>query len=116
MHRVGLRRLAALVGVIGVVLVGVLAAPTAALSGPLVKIKTTGVNTYRFAPRTVDVTPGTTVHWRWSGTAPHNVTFPDLGKGSATGDDGTFKLRFNNAGTYHYLCTVHGFKGVVTVG
>jgi plastocyanin len=116
MQRVGLRRIAALAAVIGVVLVGVLAAPSAALSGPLVKIRTTGVNTYRFAPKSVDVAPGTTVHWRWSGTAPHNVTFPSLGKESATGDDGTFKLRFNNPGTYHYLCTVHGFKGVVTVG
>jgi plastocyanin len=111
-----LRRLAALAGAIGVVLVGALATRTVALSGPLVKIKTTGVNTYRFAPKSVDVAPGTTVHWRWSATAPHNVTFPSLGKASATGDDGTFELRFNTPGTYHYLCTVHGFKGVVTVG
>ena len=56
------------------------------------------------------------MRWLWDSNAPHNVTFRHLHKQSATTAAGSYSLRFDTPGTYHYLCTVHGFTGVVNVG
>jgi plastocyanin len=93
----------------------VLAAPVAA-AGKHVTIKNTLYN-YKFAPKTVTITKGQTVHWSWDSDAPHNVTFTKLGgrhsKTKSKIDD--FKVTFKNAGTFKYECTVHGFTGKVVV-
>ena len=114
MHRSGLRRVGALVAVMGVLLVTLFTAPTLA-AGPVVHIRGTTLTTYHFFPRKVSVVAPTTVHWRWTSNAPHNVTFTKLGEASASGTTGDYKLRFKKPGTYRYLCTIHGFTGVVTV-
>ena len=78
--------------------------------------KTITIRDNLFSPKSVSVSKGTTVKWVWRGNAPHNVTFKKLGEASDTTESGTFKLRFKQAGTYKYMCTVHGFKGKITVG
>ena len=50
MHRIGLRRVGALVAVMGVLLVTLFTAPTLA-AGPVVHIRGTTLTTYHFFPR-----------------------------------------------------------------
>ena len=62
-----------------------------------------------FAPKSTTVSKGTTVTFRWTGKAPHNVT---VTKGpvkfhSKTQVKGTYKYRFAKAGTYKIVCTIH---------
>jgi plastocyanin len=71
---------------------------------------------YAFDPDKLHVDKGTTVHWNWDSNAPHNVTFTGLGVASSTGDSGTYQRKFKKAGTFKYVCSVHGFKGKVIVG
>jgi plastocyanin len=69
-----------------------------------------------FKAKTVRVTKGSTVTWKWAGSDSHNV----VGKGfkSKLQSKGTFKHKFTKAGTYRYVCTIHedsGMKGTVVV-
>jgi plastocyanin len=83
-------------------------------SGPTVRIKGSSIATYHFKPKAVTVKKGTTVHWKWDSNAPHNVFF-SAKKHSSTGKSGTYKRTFKKAGTYRYVCTIHGFHGKVVV-
>jgi plastocyanin len=58
---------------------------------------------------TVTIRKGTTVKWRWTGTAPHNVT---VTKGpvkfhSKTQTKGSFAKKLTKRGTYTVVCTIH---------
>jgi plastocyanin len=117
MHGSRLRRVVAVAAVAGAFLLSLFAASSlGAATGPLVHIRGNSFLNYKFAPRKVSVAPGTKVRWRWNSNAPHNVTFQKLGEASDTAASGSFSLKFNTPGTYRYVCTVHGFTGVVTVG
>jgi plastocyanin len=93
-----------------------IAAPATATDKLTVKIAGHNDATYAFSPDKVHVDKGATVHWSWDSNAPHNVTFNGLGEASDTGNSGSYKLRFKQAGTFRYVCSVHGFKGKVIVG
>jgi amicyanin len=93
----------------------VAASSTARGSGNHVTIAGSSITTYHFKPKRVTINAGQKVHWNWSSNAPHNVTFQKLGKHSKTGASETYSLRFNKPGTYHYLCTIHDFRGKVVV-
>lgn len=79
---------------------------------------TAGVNVQdnQFVAATVRVQAGGTVRWTWQGNNPHNVTFAG-GPASSTQTGGSFERAFATAGTFSYLCTVHGqsMSGTVTV-
>lgn len=69
-----------------------------------------------FSPRTVTIGTGDSVKWAWrSGGVTHNVTgrsFADSGNRSR----GSFTVRFNRAGRFGYVCTLHsGMSGTVVV-
>ncbi|MEY2516584.1 MAG: hypothetical protein QOJ89_3942 [bacterium] len=69
-----------------------------------------------FKAKTVHITKGSTVTWKWTGSDGHNV----VGKGfkSRIQNKGTFKHKFTKAGTYRYVCTIHedlGMKGTIVV-
>ncbi len=73
-----------------------------------------------FAPRVVNVAPGSTVTWQFSGSR-HNVTFGSLqpagGNVPDTESGNSASRVFANAGTYDYQCTRHdGMTGQVVVG
>lgn len=70
----------------------------------------------QFVNASVRVRAGGTVSWTWQGNNPHNVTF-NGGPASATQTDGSFERTFAAAGSFPYLCTVHGqsMSGTVTV-
>lgn len=81
----------------------------------LAATRTVKVADNKFSAKTVRVSKGTTVVWKWVGKNPHNVT----GKGfsSRTVTSGTFKHKFKKAGTFRYRCTIHsGMTGKVVVG
>lgn len=105
---------AALPALVAVLVAAVLSAPATAAPVP-VTITGSSVADYAFAPATVKIAKGGSVRWTWDGLAPHNVTFPKLGKASPTAASGDYRRRFKKAGTYRYVCTVHGFKGKVVV-
>jgi LPXTG-motif cell wall-anchored protein len=75
------------------------------------------ISDFKFAPKEITVSVGTTVTWTNQGPTAH----------TATADDGTFdtgnlvkgasnSYKFTTAGTYKYHCTPHPFmKGTVTV-
>lgn len=70
----------------------------------------------QFVSAGVRVLAGGTVRWTWQGNNPHNVTFAG-GPASITQTEGAFERAFAAAGTFPYLCTVHGqaMSGTVTV-
>lgn len=70
----------------------------------------------QFVRAAVQVIQGGTVQWTWRGANQHNVTFTG-GPASATQTNGTFQRTFPTAGTFAYMCTIHGqtMSGTVTV-
>lgn len=66
-----------------------------------------------FKKSTVKIAKGASVKWVWrDGDAPHNVTFAT--KHSKTQKSGSYTLRFAQAGTFKYHCTIHpGMDGKV---
>ena len=70
----------------------------------------------QFVAAAVRVQAGGTVRWAWQGNNPHNVTFAG-GPATNTQTEGSFERTFATAGTFSYLCTVHGqsMSGTVTV-
>lgn len=70
----------------------------------------------QFVRAGVQVLAGGTVRWTWQGNNPHNVTFAG-GPASTTQTEGNFERTFASAGSFPYICTVHGqsMSGTVTV-
>jgi plastocyanin len=62
-----------------------------------------------FSPKTRTVTKNTTVTWRWTGKAPHNVTVvkAPVKFRSTTKTSGTYKKKMTRTGTYRLTCTIH---------
>lgn len=61
-----------------------------------------------FSPTNSTLPEGTTVTWTWnSGGVQHTVTFND-GPDSGILTSGTYQRTFATAGTYPYICGVHG--------
>jgi plastocyanin len=85
----------------------VLALPASAGSAPARTVRIKGID---FSPRTLVVTPGTSVTWRFlDARTPHNVTSTGTArfKSSPTRQAGTYSVRFTKTGTYAYVCTIH---------
>jgi plastocyanin len=73
----------------------------------------------QFTPGAIQVSPGATVTWTWSGTGNlHNVTFANAAiADSGNQTSGTYDTAMPTAtGTYTYQCTNHsGMDGSVLV-
>ncbi len=89
------------------------AAPAVAAS----KTKTVRVGDNYYSPKTVTVSRGTTVTWRWPGFEQagdvHDVKLKSGPKGvkkfqsDAASTDYSFKRKLTVAGTYKIVCTLH---------
>ena len=85
-------------------------------------VVTTSVNVvdFDFTPPDIQVTPGATVTWTWTGSDTHNVTFT-VSSGivnSVTQTSGTYQVAMPTVtGVYTYQCTIHpsDMTGSVTV-
>ncbi|HZO36808.1 MAG TPA: plastocyanin/azurin family copper-binding protein [Solirubrobacteraceae bacterium] len=54
------------------------------------------------------VKKGTTVKWRWAGSAPHNVTASGPAKfHSKTQTSGSYSFKPTKVGSYKIICTIH---------
>jgi len=59
-----------------------------------------------FEPETLEIEAGDTVTWRWNdGAVTHDVSGDDFQ--SEVMSEGTFQHRFDESGTYEYVCTLH---------
>jgi plastocyanin len=89
-------------------------------TGSSTPVKTTAVSmakSYRFDPKVIEVEAGDTVTWTNNDNFTHTVKVdgqPDhkVGRGHSV------SIRFDTAGTYHYVCTLHShdMHGTVIVG
>ena len=72
-----------------------------------------------FSPAALTVAAGTTVTWSWAASnyASHNVTFADGVSNSTSKTSGTHQRAFTVAGSYAYMCSIHGssMSGTITV-
>ncbi len=70
-----------------------------------------------FSAATVTIAVGDTVTWHNSGQAPHTATADDGSFDTGTiNSGGSGSHRFNSAGTFSYICTIHpNMKGTVRV-
>jgi plastocyanin len=79
--------------------------------------QTVQVTNNLFTPSVLAVPVNSTVTWQWnSGGVAHNVTFDD-GVASQNLTSGTYLRSFQAAGTFPYICTIHGeaMSGTVNV-
>ncbi len=101
-----------------VTLAALAAIPAGAFGGAhLAATHTVSLSGFSFHPSTLTIKRGDSVRWSWNiPKSEHNVTFHSVH--SRTGSSGSLTVRFPNAGTFSYVCTVHvakGMKGKVVV-
>ena len=76
------------------------------------------IDNFTFAPTPLTVKAGTTVTWVNHDDIPHSIVCPALKVQSHPMDtDESFAYRFEQAGTYDYICGLHPhMHGQVVVG
>ena len=109
------RRIAVLLGAVGVTALLAAALPELTVAGEAV-VKAAAspaavqIDNFHFAPATLTITAGTTVIWKNDDDSPHRVadnngTF----KSAALDTDDTFSHTFATAGEYPYICSIHPY-------
>jgi plastocyanin len=75
------------------------------------------IDNFTFSPTPLKVNAGTTVIWVNHDDIPHSIVCPALKVHShALDTDDTFTYKFDQAGTYDYLCGIHPhMRGQVVV-
>jgi plastocyanin len=89
----------------------VLALAAAVLAIPaLAATKTVALKDTFFAPKSMTISRGTTLKFRWVGQLPHNVTVrrgPQRFHTANFQHGHTFSHRFTKSGAYLIVCTIH---------
>lgn len=81
---------------------------SAAGAAPQETDATIDIRDFSFAPGSLTVTAGTTVHWRNRDGEPHTVRGVDTGfRSNALDENDSFTYRFDKPGTYRYVCSIH---------
>jgi plastocyanin len=110
------RRIALLLGAVGVASLFAVALPRltaagdAAATAAAASAATVNIDNFAFLPATLTVTPGTTVTWKNEDDSPHRIgdkngTF----RSAALDTDDTFSQTFAAPGEYPYICTIHPY-------
>jgi plastocyanin len=108
------RRIAPLLGVVGVVSLLAIALPQLTAAGEAGAVAaspaTVKIDNFAFAPATLTIAAGTTVTWKNDDDSPHRVgdkngTF----KSAALDTDDTFSHTFVAPGEFPYICTIHPY-------
>ena len=79
--------------------------------------RTVKVHDGSYGPRSLTVTRGTAVTWKWVGVLRHNVVVrsgPSKFR-SRIQVRGTFSHVFTRRGTYHLFCTIHPYMKMTVV-
>lgn len=77
------------------------------------------VSDHTFTPSQLNIQPGDTVVWEFRGATTHTVTADDGSFRSGQQSAGTFTWTFDHAGSYPYVCQIHGsmgMTGLIVVG
>ena len=99
------------------------AAPGTVVSGQTANVTVNATDGLVFDPVTATAKVGQVVEWKNTGQIAHTVTFDSsidpngtISTSSLTGG-GTFEVKFTQAGTFNYVCTIHApnMKGTITV-
>ena len=99
------RRFAALLVLAGSMLAGMVAAQSQNQAAAKAEV---AIDNFSFAPTTLTVPAGTTVHWTNHDDIPHTVVSDDKSfKSKALDTDDGFTHTFAKAGTYTYFCSLH---------
>jgi plastocyanin len=90
-----------------------LAVPASAGEDATAASKAIAVHDNYFKPRSTSVGGPTFVTWKWRGHRKHNVYFTQAPKHAKPKNCGTRKTgsctrKLRKAGTYRYVCTIHG--------
>jgi plastocyanin len=78
-------------------------------TGSTAPVATTAVSmakSYRFDPKTIEINAGQTVTWTNDDNFTHTVKVDGMDD-HKVGRGDRVSIRFDNAGTYHYVCTLH---------
>ena len=93
---------------LALLVLGGIAARTAAPAEAAPQATTIEIRSFAFAPRAITIAVGTTVIWRNRDPEPHTVRGSDeLVRSGALDQDETYSVRFDKPGTYHYGCSIH---------
>jgi len=109
-NRINLVRRLMLAALIGLIALTLGACGTGDASEPATASETEGpsvvIEDLAFEPETLKVEAGDTVTWTWNdGAVTHDVSGDDFQ--SEVISEGTFSHRFDQPGTYDYVCTLH---------
>jgi len=76
------------------------------------------IDNFAFTPKTLSVSPGTTVTWTNQDDVPHNIVSTDKKFISTVLDtDQKFSFTFDTPGSFPYFCKIHPMMtGTVQVG
>jgi plastocyanin len=74
----------------------------------VVTITTDSNGVFTFSPQALNITPGTTVIWNNTTSAPHTVTGSSFGSGTIS-PGGSFRFKFTQKGTFAYHCMFHPY-------
>jgi plastocyanin len=99
-----------LMALAGLIALGLSACGTSDSSTPAAAADTEGptvaIEDMAFAPKSLKVESGEAVTWVWNdGAVSHDVSGDDFQ--SEVMAEGTFRHRFDESGTYDYVCTLH---------
>ena len=109
------RRIALLLGAVGVASLLAVALPELTAAGEAVSAAaaspaTVKIDNFAFAPATLTITAGTTVTWKNEDDSPHRIGDNDgTFKSAALDTDDSFSHTFATPGEYPYICTIHPY-------
>jgi plastocyanin len=85
------------------------AAPAAAASpGESSTDATISIHEFMFAPMSITITAGTTVHWKNLDPEPHTVRSVEATfRSDPLDQNDSFAFKFDKPGTYRYVCSIH---------
>ena len=75
-------------------------------SGPVATTQVSMAKSYRFSPKVIDVHAGSTVTWTNDDNFTHTVKV-DGQEDHKVGRGKSVSITFDQAGTYHFVCTLH---------
>ena len=80
---------------------------TTVAAGPPPDVEIAMIN-YGYEPTTVTIKVGDTVRWVNPTSIQHTATLEGLFDSGPVGQGGSFTYTFEETGTFHYLCSIHG--------
>ena len=75
-------------------------------SEPVATTKVSMAKSYRFDPKTIEIKAGDTVTWTNNDNFTHTVKVDGMDD-HKVGRGDSVSIKFDKAGTYHYVCTLH---------